>query len=101
MAVWSLFFQPLTTSPSPRIVERADVRMIEAGDRLRFAIEALLHVGVTGKVHGQNLDGDRAVQARVRGLIDLALSGIWHLQRFEVEGHGTLCDASDVLRRHP
>ena len=47
-------------------------RMVESGDRLRLAIEALLHVRVAGEVRRQDLDRHRAVQARVGGLVDLA-----------------------------
>ena len=54
------------------VVQRADVRVVQAGDGLRFALEALLHLGVVGEVRRQDLDRDRAVQPRVGGLVDLA-----------------------------
>jgi hypothetical protein len=54
------------------VVEDADVRMIQSGDRPRFAVEALAHVGPTGKVCGQHLDGYDAVEPRVAGLIHLS-----------------------------
>ena len=56
----------------PDVVKRADVRVVQAGDRLRFAVEALLHVGVVGEVRRQHLDGDRSIQPGVGGFVDLA-----------------------------
>ena len=58
---------------TPDVMERANVRVVQAGDGLRLALEPLLQVGVRGDVLRQYLDGDRAVQAGVAGLVDLAL----------------------------
>ena len=55
------------------VVERANVRVVQAGDRLRLALEPLLEVGVRGDMLGQHLDGDGAVQAGVPGIVDLTL----------------------------
>ena len=46
--------------------------MVQAGDRLRLALEALAEIGVVGDVRGQHLDGDGAIQAGVSGFVDLA-----------------------------
>jgi hypothetical protein len=54
------------------VVQRADVRMIERGNRLRFTVEALLHLRVVGEVRRKHLDGDRAVQPRIGRLVHLA-----------------------------
>ena len=40
--------------------------MVQAGDGLRLALEALLEIGVRGDMLGQYVDGDGAVQAGVR-----------------------------------
>ncbi len=53
------------------VVQRADVGMRERRDGLRLAVEALLHLGIQREVRRQHLDGDRAVQPRVGGLVDL------------------------------
>jgi hypothetical protein len=45
---------------------------LRAANRLRFALEALLHLGVVGEVRWENLDRDRAVQPRVGRLVHLA-----------------------------
>ncbi len=50
-------------------MERANVRVVQAGDGLRLALEALLQIGVGRDVLGQHLDGDRAIQAGVAGLV--------------------------------
>ena len=54
------------------VVERADVRMIQAGDGLCFALEALAQFGAARKMRGQNLNSDDAVEARVAGFVHLA-----------------------------
>ena len=46
--------------------------MVQAGDRLRFALEALAEIGIVGDMRGQDLDGDGAVKASVGGFVDLA-----------------------------
>ncbi len=56
------------------VVERADVRMIQAGDGLCFALEALAQFGAIGEMSGQNFDRDDAVEARVAGFVHLAHS---------------------------
>ena len=48
------------------------MRMIEAGDDLRLALEPLTRQRVGRDVRGQDLDGDVAIQPRVGGLVDLA-----------------------------
>ncbi len=49
-----------------------DVRMIERGERLRFALEARETLGVIGERRRQNLQGHVAAELRVAGAIDLA-----------------------------
>ena len=52
------------------VVDGDDVRVIEAGGRLRFLHEALASVGVPDLVASEHLQGDEAVQPRVPGLVD-------------------------------
>jgi hypothetical protein len=54
------------------VIQRADVRMIETGDNVRLAPEALLTFRVVGKLPGKCFDRDGAVQTRIDGTIDLA-----------------------------
>ncbi len=53
-------------------VEGANVRVVQAGDGLRLALEPLLQIRVCGDMFGQHLDGDGAVQAGVAGFVDFA-----------------------------
>src|SRR5262249_16396290 len=46
------------------IVEMADVRMVQRGDRARLALGAIAEPSDGG------LDGDRAAQARIDGFVD-------------------------------
>jgi hypothetical protein len=51
------------------VVERADMRMAERGNRARFALESLLKFGVTVS---QQLDRHASIEPRVAGFIHLA-----------------------------
>src|SRR5688572_7151430 len=51
------------------VVERADMRMIQVGNDMRFAFEALDGVGVRAHLVGQELDGHLAPEPRVFGLV--------------------------------
>ena len=54
------------------VVERANVRVVQAGDGLRLALEPLLEIGVRGDMLGEDFDGDRAVQAGVARFVHFA-----------------------------
>ena len=54
------------------VVERADVRVVERGDRAGFALEPLAELRVAGEVRRQDLDRDGAIETRVARLVDLA-----------------------------
>ena len=55
------------------VVERADVRMLEARDVPRFALEPLAPARHRRPDAGrQHLDGDEAIEPRVARLVDLA-----------------------------
>jgi hypothetical protein len=58
----------------PNVVKRADVRMVQAGDRLGLALEPPLQVGIGRDVCGEDFDGDGAVQAGIAGFVDFAHS---------------------------
>jgi len=47
------------------VMQRADVRVVQAGDGLRLALEPLLQIGVGGDVLRQDFDGDGAIQSRI------------------------------------
>ena len=48
------------------------MRMIQCSDCTGFTFEALTNVGVCSDVRGQDLDGNRAIEAGVARLVDLA-----------------------------
>ena len=54
------------------VVKRADVGMIQAGNRLCFALESLAQFGTIRKMRRQNFDGDSSIEARVAGFVNLA-----------------------------
>ncbi len=54
------------------VMDRADVRMVERGDRFRLAFEARAERFVVREAGRENLDRDLALQARVPGPVDLA-----------------------------
>ena len=55
------------------VVERADVRMIQTGNRFGFALETLAQFSTIGKMLWQNFDGDNSVQTGVFGAINLTI----------------------------
>src|SRR5207245_4740767 len=56
------------------VVERADVRMIQAGNSLSFALETLAQFGSAGEVIGQNLDSYYAIETSIFCAINLTHS---------------------------
>ena len=52
------------------VVHRADVRVVERRGRARFALEALERTGLARQFVGQELQGDRAIEPHVLGLVD-------------------------------
>ncbi len=56
----------------PNVIERADVRVIERRDALRFALEPCTKLGIGRERGRQHFHGDGALEARVTRLIDLA-----------------------------
>ena len=63
------------------VVERADVRVVQAADGLGFALEAFPALRVVCEVFGKDLDGYRAVQTSVGGSIHLAHTTCANLRR--------------------
>ena len=53
-------------------MERADVRVVQAGDGLRLTLEPLLEIGVGGDVLGEDLDGDGSIEPRVPRFVHLS-----------------------------
>ena len=56
------------------IEKRADVRMIQAGDGFRFALEPLAQFRAISEMRGQNFDRDGSIEARIAGFIHFAHS---------------------------
>jgi hypothetical protein len=53
------------------VVQRADMRVVETRDRLRFQFKPLLHCRVRRDMLRQDLDGDGAIETSVLRLVDL------------------------------
>ncbi len=51
-------------------VDGADVGMVQSGGGLRFALEARQRLRILGNIVGQELEGDKAMQPCVFGLVD-------------------------------
>ena len=56
------------------VVDRADVRVVQRGDRPRLVLEAQPRFRVGRERAGQHLDGDRAIEPGVARAVDLAHS---------------------------
>src|SRR5438874_10813977 len=68
LALQVFHYQVLETVLGAHIVERADVRMVQHGNRPGLTFETLARGGAID-ASGENLDGDDAVETRVAGLI--------------------------------
>jgi hypothetical protein len=55
-----------------KVVEDADMRMVQRPDDAGFAIEALAELRVGGEFGGQDLDGDLPVESSIDGPVDVA-----------------------------
>jgi hypothetical protein len=82
LALQILHDQKIRVALSADVVERADIDMLQRGDRLGFPLQALFQLGIRGKMRRQNLDGDRTVKTRIHGSVHLthaagAPSGDW------------------------
>ena len=77
------------------VVDAADVRMVERGDGARLALEAGARIGIASDLGRQDLDRDRAIEARVAGSVDLA-----HAARADLGGHFIRAEASARTERH-
>ena len=74
LALEQLHHQEVRVALVPDVEERADVGVIQGGDRLGLALEALAALLVLGEGGGEDLDGDAAVEAGVLPPPDLAHS---------------------------
>jgi len=54
------------------VVERANVRMIQTGDRFCFALEALAQFGPVGEMGGENFDGNNSIKPGVTSTVNLS-----------------------------
>ena len=55
------------------VVQDADVRMIEGGDRARLAVEALPELWIVSELWRQDFDCDGTIEAGIAGLVHFAL----------------------------
>ncbi len=72
LAVEELHNQEVGAVLRADVVEMADVWMIQRGNGTSFALETLLEFRIGGKMSGENLDGNGAIEARVFRAVDLA-----------------------------
>src|SRR6267378_3439731 len=72
LAFDALHYQELDAVLGSNVVQHANVRVTQAGDRFRFALKTLPQSWVIRKMLRKNLDGDGAVQARVARAVNLA-----------------------------
>src|SRR4029079_659655 len=71
VAVQILHDQEVNAILMADIVQGADVRMIQPGDRTSFLLEALARLRIIGHVRGQDLDCDRTIEPGVSRLVNL------------------------------
>ena len=69
-ALEELHDEVLGLALASHVVQRADVRMRQLGNRLGLALEALAGLGRRGQVRRQDLDGDGPLEPRVLSPVD-------------------------------
>ena len=72
LALEILHHQVVDVAVAADVVHHADVRMGERGHGARLALESQPSLGIRGEILRQDLDGDRPIEPRVAGLVDLA-----------------------------
>jgi hypothetical protein len=72
LALDVLHDEEIDATVGPDVVQSTDVLILNRGDGARFALEALARLGRVGQVRRQHLDGDRAIEARIAGAVNLA-----------------------------
>jgi hypothetical protein len=71
-ALHVLHHQEVGVAGAADVVQRADVRVIERGDRACLALEALAQLGRGREMGRKHLDRHVAPEARIAGAVDLA-----------------------------
>ena len=56
------------------VMEDTDVRMIQTGDSLCFALESLAQFSSVGEMSRKNFDGNDSIETRIAGFINLTHS---------------------------
>lgn len=72
LAFDQLHYQKVGAVVMADVEERADVRVVELGDRPGLALEPRLELGIRGEAGGEDLDRDVALQTGVPGAPDLS-----------------------------
>ena len=72
LAIEVLHHEVIDVAVAADVVHHADVRMGERGYGARLTLEAQASFGICGEILRQHFDGDRPIEPRVAGLVDLA-----------------------------
>ena len=78
------------------VVNGADVGMVQRRGSAGFSAEALQRLRIAGNVVGQELQGDKAAQAGVLGLVDDAHAAAAELVNDSVVGDGLADHSGDA-----
>src|SRR3982750_452924 len=71
LAVDVFHHEEIDAAVVPKVVQRADVWVIELGDGSRLTLEALTELRIGGQGRREHLDRDQPIQARVARAVDL------------------------------
>ena len=63
--------QEISSVLMPDVIERADVRVVQAGDSLRFEFQPRAQRRIRRDLRGQDFDRDRSAKTRIGRLVDL------------------------------
>jgi len=81
----------------PNVVQHANVRVIQAGDRFRFALNRCLRIGFSERCDGRILMATLALKARVARAVKLRHAACAERRKGSRKGRGE-CRGSRPLR---
>src|SRR6185295_10230074 len=95
LALDQLHHEEVRLALAADVIKHTYIRMVERGDRLRFALEARAHFRIRREVLREHLDSDFATQARVLRAIHFA-----HAARTEGRNDFVRTEFGSRVQRH-
>jgi hypothetical protein len=83
----------------PDVVERADVGIVQRGDRAGFAVESFAPDGIACVILAEDFDRDGPIEAGVERLIDIAHAALAERRGDLIGAESTACGQRHIITR--